>query len=269
MEHIIQTKAKINLTLNITSKRSDGYHNINSLICFNAPSDKVKIYKFDENIADACGAFASSVSGENIIYKCMKLIEKHGVKDKFKVIIEKNIPVGAGLGGGSGDAAAFLNYIIEHYNIEIPLDEIAKIGADVPVCMYGKSCFIYGVGEIIDPVELPNFHIATITPTDNNDTSKYFSYIQPSDYSSNIMPQISSYKDLCGYINDNGNIFLKYAINQSDKIKDLYEYIQSLNPDAFGMSGTGSTIFIIADSRKKIEEYILILQKRYPYYAIY
>ena len=269
MEYIISTKAKINLTLNITSKRHDGYHNLVSLICFNEPSDKIKIYKSDDNQVDSYGKFASAVSGENIIYKCMKLIEKYGVKDKFKVTIEKNIPVGAGLGGGSGDAAAFLNYIIENYNLEIDVQDIAKLGADVPVCMYSKSCFISGVGEIIEPINLPEFYIATITPTEHNDTSKYFSYITPSDYVEEEKPQISSYKDLCDYINDNGNIFLKYAIDSSSKIAALYKYISSLNPDAFGMSGTGSTMFIIADSRKKIEEYILILQKRYPYYAIY
>ncbi|MBF0120630.1 MAG: 4-(cytidine 5'-diphospho)-2-C-methyl-D-erythritol kinase, partial [Desulfobacterales bacterium] len=129
--------AKINLFLQITRKRQDGYHNIRSLMCCISLYDRIKINFETEKILVSCSDATIPSNEGNTAYKAAKLFfETLDKKDGIEIFIEKNIPVGAGLGGGSSNAGTVLCALNEHYNFPISKKELIKIacmvGADVP-----------------------------------------------------------------------------------------------------------------------------------------
>lgn len=151
--------AKVNLTLNITGKRSDGYHTLESVMQTVSLCDSV----FLEKAADITVS-CSELSGENnIAYKASKhFFEFVGIKGGVKINIDKRIPICAGFGGGSADAAAVLRGLNRLYGCGLTPDSLRsialKIGADVPFLIEGGTCLCTGIGEVLE--KLPcNTHI--------------------------------------------------------------------------------------------------------------
>lgn len=159
---LIQANAKINLNLKILGKKSDGYHNIKSTFQSIDLADFVLIER-------AKNYFSGSIicpESENIILKAKNLLEKT-VKKKLPchIHLQKVIPISAGLGGGSADAAATLVGLNLLYNLNLNKRELAKIGikigADVPFFLYGGTCQVSGKGERIKPIKIkmPKFFV--------------------------------------------------------------------------------------------------------------
>ena len=150
--------AKINLTLDITSKREDGYHNIDSIMQSVSIADVVSVKKSDK-LSVNCSV--SAFSGEkNIAFKAAKnFFDFTRLVGGADIYIEKHIPDAAGMGGGSADAAAVLTALDKIYETNLSGEQlclIAKtVGADVPFCLYGGTKRIQGIGEIV--LDCPNF----------------------------------------------------------------------------------------------------------------
>jgi 4-diphosphocytidyl-2-C-methyl-D-erythritol kinase len=168
--------AKINLWLYVTGKRSDGYHILDSGVVFADWGDILEI-TLEQNfnfVVD--GDFSSQVpvNETNSLVKALRLIERAiGNTLSWKLRLTKNIPVGAGLGGGSGDAAALLRFAVGFFpkhQKEIE-DRMLSLGADVPVCYYNRSARMLGIGEVLETIDVPfdqpallfwpNFSLAT------------------------------------------------------------------------------------------------------------
>lgn len=143
--------AKINLTLDVLNKREDGYHNIVSLMQSVSLCDTVTILATDAGI-DAAWNLDEATGESNTAYRAAeRMLDKYGVSGGVKIYIDKKIPVSAGLGGGSADAAAVIEGINELYGINAPFNELislgAEIGADVPFCLTKGAAIAEGIGE--------------------------------------------------------------------------------------------------------------------------
>lgn len=166
--------AKINLWLRVLRKREDGFHDIESLMV--AVSGVHDLLSFDVEEGEGkidifCDNSNLSLGIDNLIYKAIKLFEDGlSIKIKGSVELEKNIPLGAGLGGGSSDAAATLNAMNKLFglplsNIELS-DMAASLGSDVPFFIEGKPCLSTGRGEILSPYlgQLTNKPVVLVKP---------------------------------------------------------------------------------------------------------
>ena len=167
----VNAPAKINLYLNITGRRADGYHLLDSVVVFATTGDFLDIRHAEEDCITLGGAFASQVyetqdhgpsaeiDGDGNI--CAKTLSAWraagGTIGPLAIHIEKHIPVGAGLGGGSGDAAALLRWL--QTNADRPIanhllfDLALELGADVPACLVSKPLRIQGIGDVIETLE--------------------------------------------------------------------------------------------------------------------
>src|SRR3990167_5426233 len=157
--------AKLNLFLHITGRRNDGYHLLESLFVFTAFGDVISITPAATLSLTIDGPFQSQLKNEsienNVAYRAALLLKnKYAVAQGAKIILTKNIPVGAGLGGGSSDAAAILKGLNQLWELKLSVDTLCEIGlslgADIPACIVEKPAMVSGIGEIIKPIAIPS-----------------------------------------------------------------------------------------------------------------
>lgn len=159
----IKAYAKINLYLDVTARRSDGYHEIYSVMQDVSLFDYVTIIgntdDTERSISIACSDHTIPNDSRNIAYKCAAtFMEKWGIDRAVTINIDKRIPVAAGLAGGSTDGAAVIKLLSEMYGVNAPLSEMTaiagSIGADIPFCLTGGTCIAEGIGERLTPVDV-------------------------------------------------------------------------------------------------------------------
>lgn len=156
-----KAKAKINLTLDVLYKRPDGYHEVEMIMQTVDLSDHLQFEEQEENrISISCTVPYVPTDNRNLVYKAAELIKDRLAIDKgIHIHLTKNIPVAAGLAGGSSDAAATLRGLNRLWNLGLTLDELAELGAeigsDVPFCVYGGTAVAWGRGERIQRLPSP------------------------------------------------------------------------------------------------------------------
>lgn len=155
---IARSYAKINLTLDVLGRRADGYHDVEMIMQTVSLFDLIIIDKTYSNISISTNLKYLPNNDKNIAYKAAKLFfEKTGISGGVRIMIHKNIPVAAGLAGGSGNGAAVLCAMNKLFNAELSVSELceigAQIGADVPYCIVGGTQLASGIGEILTPLE--------------------------------------------------------------------------------------------------------------------
>lgn len=164
--------AKINLYLHVVGRRADGYHLLDSLVAFAGIGDRLSVTAANRLRLSVSGPFAACLEGEpdNLVLRAARrLAEAGGVAAHAHISLEKNLPVAAGLGGGSADAAAVLHLLSRLWRLDpapADLDALALgLGADVPICLGGVAAFVGGVGEKIEPVgALPPAWLVLVNP---------------------------------------------------------------------------------------------------------
>lgn len=149
-------RAKVNLTLRVLGRRPDGYHEIESLVTFAEVGDGVTLYPGTDPGIVLTGPFADDIAGPNLLDRTLTLLrEVDGDLVLGGVVLEKNLPVAAGLGGGSADAAALLRAVRRANPSRasaLPWHEVAlRLGADVPVCLADTPAMMRGIGGRIEP----------------------------------------------------------------------------------------------------------------------
>ena len=233
MEIKVQCPAKINLTLKITGKREDGFHNIESIM------QTISLYDYLTINIEESNKYEINLSGssneipyneKNLVYKAaMLFIERTNISaHKIYIYIEKNIPVAAGLAGGSTDAAGTLYGLNKIFNEPLSRAELhelcAKLGSDLNFCLEGGRQLTEGRGEILKPLEFEEFDVALIKPVNLGISAKeaYTKFARKEKNGREV------------FAND-----LEWALIAD--YKELLE-IKKLYPQAV-MSGSGSTYF--------------------------
>lgn len=171
--------AKVNLNLNITGKREDGFHLLDSVVVFTSFGDVIDVSATTEqtDTVIVTGPFASNLANPDLVDQhdniCLQAVsafrDAGGTAAPISIKIAKHIPVGAGLGGGSSDAAALLRHLNAMTNTPLTAEQLADIGlslgADVPVCLAGMAQRMTGIGEVLDPVcPVPHGHLVLARP---------------------------------------------------------------------------------------------------------
>jgi 4-diphosphocytidyl-2-C-methyl-D-erythritol kinase len=179
-------RAKLNLALHVLGRRMDGYHELDSIVAFTTFGDILALQRADEDTLAVTGPFAADVplGPENLVSQTVQrartLYEACGVAlPPLAITLEKNIPVAAGLGGGSADAAAAMRLIMKQMRSDLPkadlFAELIGLGADVPVCYRQQACRMQGIGELIKPLSKPQKgHLVLVNPLKPCATSEVF-----------------------------------------------------------------------------------------------
>ena len=263
---IIKSPCKINLSLDITSKREDGYHLIESLFHTVNLYDIIDIEKSNEYSISTSGEFAlKDNEEENIVTKIFNHFKNNmGLNDNYSIHIEKNIPTGAGLGGGSSDAASIIKFFLSELNIEANdslIEAFSKFGADIPFFIRGGCAWVSGIGEKIKNYDftLP-YNIILLYPNIHVSTKLAYSKFNKDDFNKSDIFALKNMLDNRDYnfeciVSHTYNIFEKNVFNIEKKIEEIKKEMENIIKRKVSMSGSGSSLFALyKNDDEKIED---------------
>jgi 4-diphosphocytidyl-2-C-methyl-D-erythritol kinase len=254
-------RAKVNLTLTVLGRRPDGYHDIESLVAFARIGDGVVLHPGADCRVTTSGPFAADIEGPNLLERALGLLRGLDPGLRLGIVeLDKTLPVAAGLGGGSADAAALLR-AVRRANPE-RADGIdwhglaARLGADVPVCLAGVPALIRGIGDRIEPLgpahPLPPLACVLVNPRLPLSTAHVFRALAASSSSPRLRGEEASappgpfpdLQALLAYMRARGNDLEPPAIAQLPVIADVEAALGAAPGCLFAaMSGSGPTCF--------------------------
>ena len=257
--------ATINLGLDVTGKREDGYH-IVSMIMQNV--DLYDTLTFEKNDTGEIILNASSpkipTDDSNLICKVAKqLREKYGVKDGVAVYLEKRIPVAAGMAGGSTDGAATYMALNKLWNLGLDtktMCELAvKLGADIPYCIIGGTALAEGIGEELTTIsDMPKCHLVIAKPDIDVSTGWVYKTLDSKKIENH--PDIAGVRtaiendDLNGMCEKIGNVLEYVTASKYSVINDIEKIMEDNGAVKAFMTGSGPTVFGVFDSEQKAKE---------------
>lgn len=242
--------AKINIGLNIVSKRLDGYHNLGTIFYPIQIKDALEIIVREDQENDSffeAGLQVDAIPENNLVMKALRLMRKHYDFPTVEVHLLKKIPFGAGIGGGSADAAFMLKLLNQTFNLGISDKELVslavQLGADCPIFIYNRPMFATGIGEILEDVNisLKGYHLVLVKPDVHIPTKDAFANIKPEQPSDSLLDLIMlPIEDWKGkIINDfEASIFPKYPL-----IKEIKDSLYQQGALYASMTGSGSSVF--------------------------
>jgi 4-diphosphocytidyl-2-C-methyl-D-erythritol kinase len=266
--------AKINLFLHITGKQADGYHTLQSMMGFVDVGDDLTFSKHDSLYIDVKGPFAGELEDpkDNLVYKAARhLAEQYKVPLCGKIVLTKNLPVAAGLGGGSADAAATLKGLVKLWDLPEEPHRLQKIalglGADVPACLYKKLVWAEGVGEKMTPLpEMPGIHFVLANPLIPTPTAEVFKkfrsrFSTPLQFSVRRKSSAAWIADLKIYHND----LTDAACAVTPAIRDVLDSLSGTTGCQLSrLAGSGATCFGIYGSAEAAKTAANDLRARHP-----
>lgn len=235
--------AKVNLTLHVTGQREDGYHLLDSLVMFADVGDRITVKPSDTPIMIIKGPMAETLPRDrtNLVAQAADAMGMSA-----HITLEKNLPVAAGIGGGSSDAAATFRALSEISGKPVP-EDLVPFGADVPVCMHGRAARMRGTGNDIHPVpDLPELHAVLVNPKLPVMTAEVFKRLRnhnntpmPDD-----LPEGASARELISWLGDMRNDLQDAAIEAEPIIEHVFNTL-AVTPGCLltRMSGSGGTCF--------------------------
>lgn len=253
----IKSYAKLNLSLNVLGKRTDGFHELDMLVQMIDLCDIITITETNEGLRVSSNIAELKNDDSNTVYKAARLMmEKYSIKGGFDIHIEKNIPLAAGMGGGSGNAASVMTAIAEHRGIEINLDELdeiaLKVGTEVVYFLRGGLCKVSGKGETVEKlvVELP-FKYFVINPSIALSTAEVYAAIHKNEYSTaSYNNELISRLELGNYkafLDMTKNDLQQPAIRKCNIIADLIRDMENFGFAKLLMTGSGPSVFGIIE----------------------
>ena len=268
----VKAAAKVNLTLDITGKRPDGYHNIRTVMQSVGIFDTVTLTEnSSKEITVSCNHPDVPCDERNIVYKCAAAFyKKSGIEcGGLHIHIEKNIPTQAGLAGGSADGAAVvvgLNALCGNIFSGSELEEIGgTVGADIPFCIHGGTVLCEGTGTTLTPLEnIPECYFVLVKPPVGISTAQAYNAVDSR--TSSPEPSTDKMLDSLNNIEKIGK-FLRNDFEDTLNITELLDIKRELVSfgGCFGacMSGSGSTVFGIFTDKEKAAVCAEIFKERY------
>ena len=256
----LKAYAKINLTLDILGKREDNFHEINSIMQQIDLYDELT-FKKSEDIT-----VQSQFKDDIILKTILKIKELFQIESGITIFNKKNIPIGAGLAGGSSDAATTLIALNELWNLKLSAENLIKIaadiGSDVPFCLVGHSCFVAGKGEIINRINLPEMNLILVNPGYEISTKEAYSELDKKKhkptFSSLKLKNSNEIREIASNLHNDFIYIQKKSVKQI--IKELIEN-GALNAS---ITGKGPTVFGIFETEEKAKKAYEKLKSKYP-----
>jgi len=257
------------MILSVFNKSEDNLHNLRSLVCFVDLYDEIRISESKKFSIEITGPFKRFVEKKgNIIEKTFIVFSKFlNLKTNYKIFLNKKIPVAAGLGGGSSDAAAVLqglNFLNKKKIKKKDLFKLAmEIGSDVPACLYNKNVFFSGYGQILNKApKIPKVSLLLINPRKELSTKKVFNV-----YRGKKITKKSNYtyKNFFSWILEQNNDLQIYAEKLVPEINEMIKFL-NLSKNCFfsKMTGSGPTVFGLFKKRIDAKKINILLKKKHP-----
>lgn len=272
MKTVIKAPAKINFTLDITGKLPNGYHTVDMVMQAVSLYDIITVNKSDEIKISSDKPYVPTDSS-NTAYKAAEEFFKYtGISGGANIFIEKNIPVQAGLAGGSTDAAGVLVALNAIYNKCLTNDELAaigaRVGADVPFCIYGGTMLSTGIGIDLEKIycEIPDIFILLCKPQIGVSTKEAYALSDKRPYSATV----HSKSFITALENKDFSSMYKSIYNDFEslinipKIKEIKNKMYENGVVKSSMSGSGPTVFGIFTDKEKASKCFKVLSEEYP-----
>jgi len=242
--------AKLNLMLHITGQREDGYHNLQTLFQFLDYSDQLHFEMLPDSRIEVVSELNDVSTEDNLIYRAAKLLQHHSdCQQGARIKLEKILPMGAGLGGGSSDAATTLVALNQLWQLNYELHQLAELGlqlgADVPVFVHGRAAWAEGVGERLTAVEPTQNWFVVLTPDCHVSTVEIFSHKE--------LTRNSSAITIAAALKGDGRNDCQAVV--SELYPQVEKALSWLNQFAAAkMTGTGSSVFADFVSREQAQQ---------------
>ncbi|MFC3928570.1 4-(cytidine 5'-diphospho)-2-C-methyl-D-erythritol kinase [Streptococcus caprae] len=263
MEIIEKAPAKINLGLDIVGKRPDGYHELAMIMTSVDLNDYVTVRDLPtDEIVMVSNSHRMPLNDKNDVYKAALLIkEKYGLTTGVEISLEKHIPICAGLGGGSSDAAATIRALDQLWNLQMTQEEMVEIGfaigSDVPYCLNAGCALISGKGEIVECLNSRfGYWVVLVKPDFGISTRTIFKEIEPDKISRVDIDGLRTAlvaQDFDGVVAHMGNSLEDITIARKPFIQKVKDRMLKCGADAALMSGSGPTVFALCRTEKKAE----------------
>ena len=258
---ILFPPSKLNLGLQIIAKRNDGYHNLQTVFYQFPLNDVLEILK-DASLGHGTCKFSSTglliPSGQNLCEKAYFLLHKDFNLPGVKIFLHKIIPMGAGLGGGSSDAAYALRILNSLFDLKISSNKLMEyaleLGSDCPLFIQDYPQYATGRGEVLEEVsvDLKGIYLLIINPNIHISTKEAFAEIQASQTEPCkhiVLQDISTWKENLSN-NFEDSVFPKHVV-----LKELKSKLYDLGADYAAMSGSGSTLFGLFTEEPKLDSF--------------
>jgi 4-diphosphocytidyl-2-C-methyl-D-erythritol kinase len=258
---IESARAKINLALHVLGRMPNGYHRLDSLVVFAELADTLAAYRRDESIVELGidGDFAeilaeSTRPEDNLVYAVADALIRafpDRIPGGIRVDLTKNLPIAAGIGGGSADAAATLRLLNRIWRLGLTIPQLAGLGAslggDVPACVFSRPARLEGIGERVTPIAtIPAIPVVLVNPGIAVETGAVFRRLRPAERSPlPPLPERSvSVMELVFWLRNTRNDLFEPACQAAPVIETVVRLLAS-DPDCMfaRMSGSGATVF--------------------------
>ena len=263
---IERAPAKINLGLDIIGKHEDGYHELSMIMISVDLNDYVTVSDLEtDGIIMESNNHKMPLNARNDVFKAASLIkERYGIKKGVKIVLEKSIPICAGLGGGSTDAAATIRALNKLWELNLSKDEMIEIGfaigSDVPYCLDAGCALITGKGEF---VQCLNTHLSSwvvlVKPDFGISTRTIFSEIDCNTISRVDIEALKAAilaEDYKAMIEHMGNSLEDVTISRKPFIQKIKDKMMKCGADVALMTGSGPTVFALCSSEKRADRVV-------------
>jgi 4-diphosphocytidyl-2-C-methyl-D-erythritol kinase len=261
----IYPNAKLNLYLEIIGQREDGYHLLETLMVPISLYDEIDIIIYDEGDIIVETINLDIAQSENIIYKVLIRAKKEfNLNFGAKIIVNKKIPSGAGLGGGSSDAAfvlKFLNELLKFATTQELIEFSSKIGADIPFFIINKPSFCEGIGDIINIIDIEKIPLYLCIPNYHVNTAKIFQnrakFIPESELFGSSISNNKPY--IWNHLKDNNKLFFNKLTKSVKLIEpNLFKIIENnFKQYQLYLTGTGSCFYTSTENKELLKVEIL------------
>jgi 4-diphosphocytidyl-2-C-methyl-D-erythritol kinase len=239
--------AKLNLFLHVTGRRSDGYHTLQSLFVLIDRADGLQFNLRDDGLIQRSNDIDGVDASADLTLRAASALQRaSGSRFGADIAIDKRIPMGGGLGGGSSDAASALLTLNRLWGLDWPHEQLARIGlslgADVPFFLFGRNAVAEGVGEVLTPIEVPDWWYTVLTPAAHVPTPMVFAH---PDLTRNTPPlKIADFSAdaLAGCKNDLQDVVLK-AFPAVHQALDALACVAQRSVFGARMTGSGACVF--------------------------
>ena len=265
--------AKINLGLDVLRRREDGYHEV-KMIMQTVDIWDVLTFRRSEvpGITLTVNREELPTSKDNLIYRAAELVmQQYEIEDGVIISLEKNIPIAAGMAGGSTDAAAVFHGLNELFALEMTLEEMqklgVKIGADVPYCIMGGTALSEGIGEILSPLPAPPRCVLVVAKPDINVSTK-FVYENLHANELKVHPDIDGMieaiknQSLAGITGRMGNVLETVTVKEYPVIDEIKSLMKQAGAENALMSGSGPTVFGIFTEEAAAKEAARLIKEK-------
>lgn len=258
----IKAPAKINLSLDVKYKRDDGYHEVEMIMTTIDLADRIYMKeRQDDRIVIESTAGYIPTDGRNLAYQAAELLrERLQIRKGVEIYIEKNIPVAAGLAGGSSDAAATLKGLNQLWKLGLRTKELMQIGSelgsDIPFCIYGGTALATGRGEVLLPLPAPpSCWVVLAKPQRGVSTADVYAALKVDEIQERpdaaLLKQALETNDFHLLTQNLVNVLEPITFTISPEVKRIKERMQRLGGQGVLMSGSGPTVYALVrgDSR--------------------